>query len=313
MKKNILILLFLAIVLNGFSQKKSVVSHAIESIKKGQLSSKSINKVVNNISSSGLENIVQFANDSLIENKTSAYILISLVARATTDLNIKEKCIDVFIDGLSNSETVIAARCADIITEYSKDILTQSQIKSIYNVAVGLRVKKPEIIKYIGYIGGEESVRALNNIVKTDSLITNVEKWNLKLALAKCGETTELDYCLNKVKSIPVNDDVVYELLPDLVYTGQRKAIDYLVDILLSNEKNCNSANVEIDQKILCGYRVMEFLACVIVDFPINFDDSGELATDDYVASLKQCREWINQNRNSYIIKADSYSPAECY
>ena len=313
MKKNILILLFLAFVLNGFSQSKSAVSRAVESIKKGHLSSKSIDKVVNNISNNGLENIVQFANDSIIENKTSAYILISLVARKTADLNIKEKCIDLFIGGLSSNETVIAARCADIITNYSKDILTQSQKKSIYKVAVGLRVKKPEILRYIGYIGGEESVRALNNIVKTDSLLTNIEKWNLKLALAKCGEITELDYCLNKVKSIPVNDDVVYELLPDLVYTGQRKAIDYLVDILLSNEKNCNSANVEIDQKILCGYRVMEFLACVIVDFPINFDDSGELATDDYVASLKQCREWINQNRNSYIIKADSYSPAECY
>lgn len=297
----------------SWAQKKSLVNDAVKQISKGQLSSKSIDKVVRNISETGIDNIVLFANDSILENKTSAYVLLSLVSRGTLDEQIKKKCLDVFIAGLGDKESAIAARCAENITEYNKEIFSEDQKQTIYNLALGLRVKKPEIVKYIGYIGGEKSVRALRLVLQTDSLLTNIEKWNLHLALARCGESEELDYCLNKVKSIPVNDDVVYEILPDLAYTGQRKAVDYLIDIMFSNEKNCNSANVEIDQKILCGYRVMEFLACIIVDFPVKFDDSGELATDDYVASLIKCREWISENKDSYIIKADKYNPAECF
>ena len=128
------------------------------------------------------------------------------------------------------------------------------------------------------------------------------DQWAAQLALARLGDPEALATVLTRVKQEPVNDDVVYELLPDLVYTRQKAALDYLVTIIQSDEKNCQSADPEAEQSILCGYRVLELLPPVIQNFPLTVDESGDLAVSDYPSALQQAREWLKENDDYQIV-----------
>ena len=48
--------------------------------------------------------------------------------------------------------------------------------------------------------------------------------------------------------------------------------------------------------RILCGYRLLEYIAYTIVDFPIVVDEDQEAQIDDYEQALLDVRSWFSQN-----------------
>jgi hypothetical protein len=132
------------------------------------------------------------------------------------------------------------------------------------------------------------------------------EKWNLALALARMGKAEELEYCMRKIKNLPVNNNLGNYALPDLIYTRQKQAMDYCLGLLYSDEKLCFSPNPDLSDSFPCGYRIMELLAPVIVGFPVKTDITGQLETDDYVNALQMVRKWLVNNVD-YAIKKDTY------
>jgi hypothetical protein len=132
------------------------------------------------------------------------------------------------------------------------------------------------------------------------------EKWNIALALARMGKAEELAYCMKKIESLPVNDNLVNYALPDLIYMRQKQAIDYCVGILFNDENLCRSPNPDHPESFPCGYRVMELLAPVIVDFPVKTDVTGQLDTEDYPTALRMVKKWF-VTHTDYEIKKDTY------
>jgi hypothetical protein len=131
-------------------------------------------------------------------------------------------------------------------------------------------------------------------------------KWNIALALARMGQADALDYCMKKIKKLPVNSELVSYGLPDLIYTRQKQAIAYCVELLQSDKNLCHSPNPDIPESISCAYRIMELLAPVIVDFPVQIDVTGTLDIDDYPQALQKVRAWLSKNTN-YKISATTY------
>lgn len=131
-------------------------------------------------------------------------------------------------------------------------------------------------------------------------------KWNIALALARMGNKEQLNYCVNKVKQAPVNSAMVQYLLPDLVYTRQKAALDYCVELLYSDKKLCLTANPDLSENILCAYPIIELIAPVIVDFPAEIDAGIGITISDYEQMLHMLRDWFNVNKN-YTIRTDIY------
>ena len=131
------------------------------------------------------------------------------------------------------------------------------------------------------------------------------EKWSAYLALCRLGDAEALQYVLSRVRSLETNDEVVYEIFPDLIYTRQPLAIQLLVEALQSNEPDCQSADAENPQPQTCAYRIMELLAPVIKNIPLKIDPSGDLSVTDYRAALQSTREWF-LNHPEYKIVDDS-------
>ncbi|HNP07664.1 MAG TPA: hypothetical protein PKN99_08545, partial [Cyclobacteriaceae bacterium] len=128
-------------------------------------------------------------------------------------------------------------------------------------------------------------------------------RWAALLALARMGDQEATQSVMRRAQRLPVNDDVVYEVFPDLVYTRQRSAIDYLIVELKRDEKKCFTADAEDETPITCAYRIMEMLAPVIDKYPLELDASGDIKTKDYKKSLVTVRAWFERNKDYGIVQ----------
>ena len=100
---------------------------------------------------------------------------------------------------------------------------------------------------------------------------------------------------------------LVYEIVPYLVYTRRQEAFLFLERIIQSNEPTCLSADADSEENIFCGYRVLEYIAPVMIEFPLPVDEFGELEIDDYEAGLAEVRQWMSEQDGEYELVMGRY------
>jgi hypothetical protein len=159
-----------------------------------------------------------------------------------------------------------------------------------------------KIILGIGNTNKTEFINPLIEFLQTNPKLRAQVKWSAHLALARLGEPNALAFILQRVQKLGINDDVVYDIFPDLVYTRQRQAFNYLIEVIKGDEKKCKSADPENPEPINCGYRVLELIAPVIKNFPLKTDPSGDLEVKEYAVALRQVRKWLEKNPDYEII-----------
>ncbi|MGE0090741.1 MAG: hypothetical protein AB7S50_14810 [Bacteroidales bacterium] len=248
-----------------------------------------------------------YYNDSLAKVRLQAYYLTYKTTYRNKDQQLRNVAVYNLVQALKDSDAGNAGNAADWITNFKTADFTsvsKDSLKAILHKPVSNYSK---IIQLVAFAGITNEIDFLKESIANGTLKNPKNTWAAHLALARLGVESEIEYCVNKVKKQPVNDDVIYELVPDLIYTRQRKAFDYILTILQSTEKNCYSANPENPQKIECGYRIMEFLAPVIKNYPLETDSTGDLIIDDYENALITLRKWFIENKTTYVIITDTY------
>mgnify|MGYP001254986770 CR=1 FL=1 len=126
-------------------------------------------------------------------------------------------------------------------------------------------------------------------------------------ALVRCGDEGALQKLKNNIYTIPVDDDFVYQLVPLLVYTRRKEMTDYLLELVQKDDTGCTPADAETPGAINCAFRIMEYLAPVIRDFPLETSISGDLETDDYPNALQLVRSWIIESGGVYFLDDTTY------
>jgi len=159
------------------------------------------------------------------------------------------------------------------------------------------------LVRLLGNLPSTQTKDALKYRINNKEKFTHKEIWNMRLALAKQGDIRQQEYCMDKLKSVDINDDIIFTLIPDLIYIKNKKIFDYLFDEILKNNTNCTSLNPDNEVSISCSYRLIELIAPYIIDFPVKLGFSGDLEVDNYPKMLKKIREWIIVNKNIYQIK----------
>ncbi|MEQ8686409.1 MAG: HEAT repeat domain-containing protein [Imperialibacter sp.] len=159
--------------------------------------------------------------------------------------------------------------------------------------------KKEVLVKMVGTLKDNSAAPVLRQLTQPGN--SAKVRWAAYLALARLGDQTAINLVNNKVRGIEVNDDMVYDMAPSIIYTQQKQLYDYLVELLYSNEKNCESANPDQINAINCAYRILELLAPEIESFPIATTASGDLEASSYQEALITAREWFQSNREFTI------------
>ncbi len=251
------------------------------------------------------EAVNRYATDTLYSIRLESYKIFYSIALKSTEPGLRKKSLQQFTQALDDKNGTISGYCARQLSVFDRDIFTE-QAKN--NIAQGIQNEIPRIAELIKMAGYLNITGALGRIREEAVFAKKTEvRWAAYLALARMGDTDYTNRVVNAVRKQGINDDVMYELVPDLIYTRQKPCIDYAVEILFDEKKNCHSPNPDNPVKMQCGYRVMEYLAPVIADFPYKVRTSGDLDTDNYGKALTTTREWFLKMGSDYTILDNSY------
>jgi hypothetical protein len=247
-----------------------------------------------------LDLLEHFASDSLQIVERKALELIGMLAGASEDSAVRRRGVNMVLTRASRQ----VGMSLSLLKGFQKMDFSDSA-KNIVRQLV--RMEGPSLTEWIRMAGFLELKDLVSNIRQLSQPGNSQGlRWAAIISLARMGDASAISDMMRRIRRLPVNDDMVYRVFPDLIFTRQREAISFIVEAMQDRAKNCQSADAEIPQAIPCGYRIMEQLAPVIVDFPFSVDSSGDLQTNDYPEALEVVRKWFQTNTN-YQIAINTY------
>ncbi|GCC53185.1 hypothetical protein SanaruYs_34280 [Chryseotalea sanaruensis] len=248
------------------------------------------------------ELITPYLNDSLSIIRLNAYHLLHERGMQSIMQQDRQKVVSNLLRGWFDTDTGINGFVASCLSKYAKNdftLATKDSLVLLINQSPGYYDK---LLRMVGFLDVKTLIPALQQKLEAKLITNERQRWAAYLALSRMGDDNATQFVLDKVKSLGVTDDVVYTLFPDLVYTRQRTTIDYLIEQLYRDEKNCNSTNAERSKPITCAFRIIDYLAAAITDYPFKTDVSGELVVDDYQEALQDVRAWFKTKGDLYEI-----------
>jgi hypothetical protein len=225
----------------------------------------------------------------------------------TYDSDSSNYAVNKLVSGCKDYDSGIVGSCLDWLSSFSKADFSKNAKDSISVLLERETAHYDKLLKIVGFLDLKEKAELIRNMLANNRIRSEKNRWAAHLALARLGEQNEINYILFKIEKLQLNDNVVYNIFPDIIYTRCKPLFEYMIDVLQSNEENCFSANPESTEKIICGYRVMEYLAPVIEDYPIEIDKWGDIIVEDYPEALQLVRIWFTEKNNNYKIKNDTY------
>ena len=248
----------------------------------------------------------QWLTDTLSDVRHQAVSYIGIIGLRSTEAAIKQQSTQLLVQAGTSGEQTLSSSAVRYLARFNRRDFTKSTCDTIRSTVRRAPTASTSLIRLVGFLDLRDMLPFLDSVYRYGNT-SNSFKWAIKLAQARLGDSSSAEYCLNLAKSVPVNDNLVFNVLPDLVYTRNKIIYSYLLDILYSDDENCSSPNPYFSARISCAYGVMEALAPVVVNFPLTTDSNGELITSSYEKALKETREWFNQHGSSYELRTDTY------
>ena len=249
-----------------------------------------------------IANFKPYTGDSLEQVRSLAYDAIGITGQKSTTPKIRQSAVDILIAGSMDKEASIRKNIGKMLSRYLKSDFTPTSKQKLADHLKLETIYFQNTIKLIGFLDMNTQIPALNNLLNSDQITDHTLKWDIQLSLARLGDKDAVKHSVDLVRNAGINDKVIYNFFPDLSYTRSKEAVDYMIEILNRDTKDCFSPNPDNPVKISCAYQVMEYLAPIIKDFPLQRDKNGELIADDYEKALISCREWFKQHTNDFII-----------
>jgi hypothetical protein len=243
---------------------------------------------------------IGFVNDTSEVVRTKAYYIIARIGQRTSDQTVQRLAVDKFVATLRSNDRVVVANAIESLKGFDSRSFSTSAKDSIVSLVKPESRNLDELLRLVGYLEILKSIPTIAALISTADLKL---RWAGSLALSRMGDQSATNFLLTRVSNAKMNDGIVYDIVPDLVYTRNPEVFRFLESIIMSDAEDCQSANPDYESKILCGYRVMELIAPVIKDFPVKSDVTGELVTSDYKNALKKTRTWLSANKNYTILR----------
>ena len=300
------VLLFLVMssqLLTGQSSENELINYFAQ-IRNGRQSPLPYNLLKQATAQTSLLSIVsENVSDTLATIRKACYQSLDVMQKSATSSAVKQQILALQLPGIEDESSDIVGLSIQNLSSVPPSLLNASQKASLIQTLDRQVAKKEVLIGMIGTLKDESAAPALRQLSQPGN--SAKVRWAAYLALARLGDQTAINLVNNKVRGIEVNDDMVYDMAPSIIYTRQKQLYDYLVELLYSNEKNCESANPDQTNAINCAYRILELLAPQIADFPIATSASGDLQTRSYQEALVTAREWFSAHVDFQVKNMD--------
>ena len=251
-----------------------------------------------------LQELLPYLQDTSQSVRLRAYGIARQAGLNSDDPELRQEVLARLIAGIADSDRSISVRNTSGLKNFLRQDFTTASANELLTYLNTNTPNLEELLLLIGFVQPENAVASIRPLVGQLRGMDRMAAW---LALSRLGEEDAIQYVMERVQRQPVNDDLVYEIVPFLVYTRRQEAFQFINRIIQSNEPTCLSADADSEENILCSYRVLEYIAPVMLDFPLPVDEFGELEIDDYEAGLAVVREWMAQQDGEYELVMDRY------
>jgi len=251
-----------------------------------------------------LDRLSPYLTDTATVVRARAYRIVWLSGRSSKMVPVRQQAVDLLMGAGRDDKGGNSGMMLEYLTSFGREdfsIGAKDSLRFLLRRKTGHIDRVAKLIGFLEMKDMREELRALTMPGRSQTV-----RWAALVSLVRMNDGDATEDMMERVRKHPVNDDVVYELFPSLVYSRHPEAIAYMVEALNSDEKNCHTADAEREAAMPCGYRVMEQLAPVIDKYPVQLDESGDVKTKDYTAALRAVREWFAKNKN-YKILRDRY------
>jgi hypothetical protein len=245
-----------------------------------------------------------YLHDTVYAVRAKAHEIAYLVASHSTNTHIRNQGVEILTTACAQPALGMTAILLDLLKQFEKKDFSIAAKDTLRMLVKAHAPHVDQFMKLAAFLDLKDLIPVIRPSTQPGNPIGT--RWAAYLSLSRMGEKSATAEILRRIKKIPLNDDVVYEVFPDLIYTRQPEALTHVIEALYSDEKNCMAADAEKDAPTVCGYRIMEQLAPVIIDYPLQLDEFGDLQTNDYPAALEHVREWFLKHK-TYTIRNDKY------
>jgi hypothetical protein len=248
-----------------------------------------------------LDAIAPYQHDTVAAIRAKVYMIIHKAGSGAKQYELRQRAVTYLVQGCRDKDSGNAGLALDYLTTFHKDEFTSSSKDSIRNLVRNKTAHFDYVLKFAGFL----ELTDLKETIRPYTKIGNAQpvRWAALVALSRMNDAEAIGEVMRRVRKLPVNDDIVYKIFPDLVYTRHAEAIHYMVEVMQRDNKNCMTADAEREEPMPCGYRIMEQLAPVIVGYPVQLDESGDVKTKDYTAALQKVREWFIKHKDYTIVR----------
>ena len=250
------------------------------------------------------EAILALSLDTNITDHKGTVQLLKYLGRANKDAVIRQTYVRSLSEIMWRSP-LTAGSVFKVMQQFDRKDFTQEVKDDLMTYIAERKDSRGEAILLLGFIGSRNDIDFLKNLEHYAS-IGKKDKYKVMLALVRLNDPATVEEFLGELRQKRVNDELVSNLLPDLIYTHNPEVYRFLLAELHNETPACLSANNDSEEQILCAYRILEQIAAEIRDFPVTTDGSGELA-GDYPAALSKARQWYSSNGESFSINADHF------
>lgn len=294
----------------GFSQELYAQGNVSQWVKayiggKGKDQKAFTSLMQHNPSADVVKEVAAYVKDTNNTTFEYAVFLVKKIEKRVTDKQARTSLVRSLLDCALKQDAQLSKSALRAMTVFEKTCFTDGIKEDIRLIAAHYPSGRQEAMLLLGYVGESGDISYLNGLGRYTSL-SKQDKYYRQLALARLNDGDAVQELCAQIKEKKLNDEVVMNIVPDLIYTRNKKIFDLLVQEILNDTPNCLSANNDSQQLILCAYRIMEQLSGKIVGFPVQTDRSGEIA-GDYAAALEQARKWIVSTKLEYSINTNYY------
>ncbi len=247
--------------------------------------------------------IDQTLNDSLVAIRKIGYQSLAMLQMQYDDQLTRQRILGIQFKGLEDEDFEIQTLVMNHMNEADASLFTPPQTNYLIERLKNMKLGTEVLLEIVGKFNDPLAILTIRPL----SLPGNAPKvrWAAYKAMARLGDAEAIATIRGKVKRLEINSDVVYGILPDLIYTYQKELYDLLVEELHSDARNCEPADPDQTRPINCAYRILEMIAPHVADFPIGVSASGDLNVRNYKKALQMAREWFTNNPN-YLIVSES-------
>ncbi|GJM36357.1 MAG: hypothetical protein DHS20C18_53580 [Saprospiraceae bacterium] len=246
--------------------------------------------------------------DSLVGISLKTYALLYSKTLQTAQVDDRRAFIHLVLDALNDGTSGgLAEQLIAYLPHFHRNDFDVSAKEKIEKLLEKGTAHFAQFVKIAGFVLEDQAPFQQLLDTSTDKPLSRSVKESVYLALARNGNPSKLDVVQRSIRTLALGDDFIYYAVPVIIYVRQKGPTDYLLNLILQNDQACTPADAETTGNISCAYRLLEMVAPVIVDFPLEVSASGDLAVDDYPAALEEAREWIKLHRDNYQLRRDLY------